>query len=496
MILPIISAILGYLAFKFYPLGFIFLVPFFIFLLQEKKLKRLLIGSFLFKFVLFLTLFYFIFEPIIWFLSFLIFLGFPFLFFIIRKYLGKKIGLLSLPVLFVIFDFLQAKYTILPTYLASAGNTLGSSPFLGLASMGGLLSLSIFVVLVNILIVATVLQFLGSQTSRRYLILGSSTSLILILVFSGILISQSQLQKNKIAYQKLPKKLKIAVLSNKKEFDKDFDIFESDFLSLQQRKTAQKLINQKLNPIKKEILQNKSFKIDLLIFPEDMIDIESWSDADLQAKTKFNIENAGVLIKAYRNLAKELNVYLLATLTTIQNKKRYNSAILFSPQGKIVDIYHKTHLTIGSEYYPFNWQPFYYKLVKEKLMKQGDLLALFDKRYRYQKGEVKIIKTKKFNFGSAICIEIHYPQQLRQLKRKGAQFICNPQNNCWLKLQGRDYLNMTTNLRKIESAQLKIPIIVSAREEKPKIILPYGKVASKDFSKDKDFALLFGEIRL
>ena len=74
-----------------------------------------------------------------------------------------------------------------------------------------------------------------------------------------------------------------------------------------------------MNLIKDEL---SGKKMDLVILPEDLIGIESWQDADVEAKNKFGIENGGLLIRAYRKLAQELNANLAVTLTTIQKKQK------------------------------------------------------------------------------------------------------------------------------------------------------------------------------
>ena len=62
-------------------------------------------------------------------------------------------------------------------------------------------------------------------------------------------------------------------------------------------------------------------KMDLVILPEDLIGIESWQDADVEAKNKFGIENGGLLIGAYRKLAQELNANLAVTRPLSKKQK-------------------------------------------------------------------------------------------------------------------------------------------------------------------------------
>ena len=173
MFLPIFSAILGILAFfpfNFsYIFGFVFLAPLFIFIFQEKKFWRLILGIFIFKIILSTVTLYFAFEPYGFLLSIFVFLGLPVSVFAIRNGLASLNNnprlsasikniirvyplLFLLPFLWIFFENLQAGYSFLPVYLGTVGNIFGNSPFLGLASIAGLNSLSFFAILVNILI--------------------------------------------------------------------------------------------------------------------------------------------------------------------------------------------------------------------------------------------------------------------------------------------------------------------------------------------------------
>jgi apolipoprotein N-acyltransferase len=236
------------------------------------------------------------------------------------------------------------------------------------------------------------------------------------------------------------------------------------------------MLNKTIAPIKKEF---ESKKLDLIILPEDMIDIEDWNGVDDEAKNKFNIESGGLLIQAYRNLAKELNANLMATFTTHQNGKTYNTTILFNRDGEIADIYNKSRLTFSSEYWPFgDWQPFYYKwLIK---LGYNDIVknnAVFDKNYRYEKGEGKILKIENNNvsFIPLICLEAHYPDEIKKKSNLGADFIVHTSSNRWIADGTKHFMKLTNNLRKIEAVWLKKPVVFNGREENAGIILPNGK---------------------
>lgn len=504
MFLPIFSAILGILAFfpfNFsYIFGFVFLAPLFIFIFQEKKIWRLILGIFIFKIILSTVTLYFAFEPYGFLLSIFVFLGLAIAVFLIKRLLSRFAKpsivnsqwsiVLLLPFLWIFFENLQAGYSFLPVYLGTVGNIFGNSPFLGLAAVAGLNTLSFFAVLINILIALAIFNFKKLSYKSNFAVI----VIVIIIVAAGWQISQIKLQQNSNFYSNQPRILKIGLVSNNEKFDEEFLIFKSDIFTDEEKELASLMIDEKLNLLRADL---RDKKLDLLILPEDMIDIEVWNDADKEAQEKFGISNAGILIKAYRNLAKELNTYLVATLTTIQDNKRYNSTLLFNSEGELVDIYSKSHLTIGGEYWPFdNWRPFYYDWLKKIMPKLDTENAIFNPAYQYTPGNKKLLKNENLSFASLICIEVHYPYEVKAFKNLGAQFISHTSSNRWIAIGLKNYLYLTDNLRKIEAVWLRIPILINGRYEKAGIITPAGKINVIDFeSPSKNYGLFTGEIK-
>jgi len=504
MFLPIFSAILGILAFfpfNFsYIFGFVFLAPLFIFIFQEKKFWRLILGIFIFKIILSTVTLYFAFEPYGFLLSIFVFLGLAIAVFLIKRLLSRFAKpsivnsqwsiVLLLPFLWIFFENLQAGYSFLPVYLGTVGNIFGNSPFLGLAAVAGLNTLSFFAVLINILIALAIFNFKKLSYKSNFAVI----VIVIIIVAAGWQISQIKLQQNSNFYGNRPNALKVGLISNNEKFDEEFLIFKSDIFTDEEKELASLMIDEKLNLLRADL---RDKKLDLLILPEDMIDIEVWNDADKEAQEKFGISNAGILIKAYRNLAKELNTYLVATLTTIQDNKRYNSTLLFNSEGELVDIYSKSHLTIGGEYWPFdNWRPFYYDWLKKIMPKLDTENAIFNPAYQYTPGNKKLLKNENLSFASLICIEVHYPYEVKAFKNLGAQFISHTSSNRWIAIGLKNYLYLTDNLRKIEAVWLKIPILINGRYEGAGVITPAGKINVIDFeSPSKNYGLFTGEIK-
>ena len=546
MFLVILSAGLGILSFSpfsfSYIFGFVFLVPIFIFLFKEEKFWRLIWGVFVFKIILATATLYFAFDPYGFLLSVFVFLGLPIAVFIIKhpplfkkefsflRNLRRRAGMVSersederadlpaeasaqageqaspgrwpgrsglrekkilfvLPFLWIFFENLQARYTFLPVFIGATGNIFGHSPFLGLAAFGGLNTLSFFAILVNILIAFIIFNFKKSSYKLNLTVI----IIIIVIVLVGWQISQIKLQQNFDFYSNQPRILKIGLVSNNEKFDEEFLIFKNDTFTESEKKLAKSMVDEKLNLLKTDLINKK---IDFLILPEEMIDIEIWNDTDKEAQEKFGISNDGLLIRSYADLAKELNAYLAATLTTIRDNRRYNTTVLFNREGKLVDIYDKSHLTIGGEYWPFGqWRPFYYDWLRKTTPTLDSESAIYNEVYRYTPGKRKLLKNENLSFASLICVEIHYPNEVKEFKNLGGQFISHTSSNRWISLGLKNYLYLTDNLRKIEAVWLKTPILINGRYEKAGIITPGGKIEAVNFENSaKDYGLFTGDV--
>ena len=166
--LPFFSAILAIFSFNtaWNFLILVALAPLFWFLIQEQKIWKLLAGTALFRLIFKLGTIYFVIDPILYFLSILIFLGLPISFYLIRRYWSSELAAPLLPILWIFWDYIEAQYAALPMTITMAGNALGNSPFLGLAKFDGIIGLTLFVALVNIFITFGWLEINGSRIKR------------------------------------------------------------------------------------------------------------------------------------------------------------------------------------------------------------------------------------------------------------------------------------------------------------------------------------------
>ena len=465
MFLPILSAILGIIAFlpiNFYPAGLVFLAPLFIFFLREQKLRRLILGTALFRLTFGLGTVYYTLEPIFWLTSLLIFFGLPISIWLIKKFSARFHSLfviryllfIALPFLWTVFDLLQARYSLLPTYIITAGNSLGSSPFVGLAGIGGLVLLTFFAASINTLIAATIAAppLTREEKKRGFILIG----VIAILIFSAYFISQYRLQKNASEYDNLPNSLKIAAISTNEKFERgQFEKLKAELSGKQ---------------------------LDLIVFPEDIFS----SRADLfDSQREF-----------FQNLAKELNADIITVFDTISEGKKYNSAILFGKNGEIAGVHNKNRLTFIGEYWPFgDWRLSFYDWLAKKNPKIKNY-AVFDIKNAYARGDTNMLKIKEANFAAAICLEIQYLFDIKKYRENSARFVVNPTSNRWIGKGAKHFLYISDNLKKIEAVWLKLPIVSGGVKDFAGIILPNGEAHFVDYENSpKNWGMFFGEIK-
>ena len=148
--------------------------------------------------------------------------------------------------------------------------------------------------------------------------------------------------------------------------------------------------------------------IRLLIWPESAL-----PSNDIRPDSAYGLRTARV--------AREHNVYLLAGGIRQEqdgSQRIYNSAFLFDPEGRMVDVYDKVHLTPYGEYIPLGkFMPFLGKAVQIADMSAGD--------------EMKVFRADAVQFGSLICFETLFPELSRQLVGRSAQFIVVISNLAW-----------------------------------------------------------------
>lgn len=431
MILPLISAILGIVAFSplnAYAIGFIFLIPLFVFYMKEYRFWRLIMGTILFRVLLLLGTVYYTLEPINWTWSIIIFLGLPLSVYGIKKYIQAWNMGIAIPFLWVLFDHLQAQYALVPTYIITAGNIVGSSPFVGVAKPFGIIALTALVAIVNGLFASAYCK----KGRARYILV------LLALLCIGTALRYSQVRLNRPSLIKnADTRITIASIAT----DKTFDL--SDAYALE-----------------RALMQAHA---DLIVLPESMIDELGNKDPE----------------RWYRETAKMLRTPIIATVQLERNGSRRVSTEVIEPDGSISGTHDKARLTFMGEYWPLgSWRPSFIDwLAAHDPQIKSYAIVNPDRPYVAGSKNILTVKVKgiSINIASLICMEVQYPYDLLFYKKAGAQLIITPTSNRWIDTGSAQFKYLTNNLRTIESVSMGIPLIVSGVNDDPGMITPDGK---------------------
>lgn len=139
----------------------------------------------------------------------------------------------------------------------------------------------------------------------------------------------------------------------------------------------------------------------------------------------------GRTMTSYRELARTNGVYLNcgSFLEKSEDPQRsYNTSVLISPKGEIIDIYRKIHLfdvSIGSQV----------------SAKESDSIVPGEKSV--------VVKTPLLDIGMTICYDLRFPELFRSLTDKGANLITTPA--AFTLFTGKDHWEPLLRARAIEN---------------------------------------------
>ena len=350
--------------------------------------------------------------------------------------------------------------------------------------------MSIFTVFINCLIAYAYFRY---DTRKNLKDTAHLVLIIVIILITAISVSQIVLKKNKENYESRKNTLTFISISSNKNFDEAL----KDIPTIVNEKDAvfiKEFIERRFKIIKNDLAGKNT---DLIIFPEDMIDAETWNYADAEAKEKFGITSSRFLIEAFRDVAKTQHAYVLTNLTLMKNGGRYNSEILFNPAGEIIDFYDKNNLVIGGEKWPFGeWHPFYFDLVDQynPASPRNALKPIFYPEYRYTPGtSANLLKIKNASIGTLICAEILYPERASDYSKRGADILIHSASNNWVSVGLDAYRASILEIYKIEAVWLQKPIILTGVDDYAGITLPDGTFKGLDYKKDSRGYVIYSD---
>jgi apolipoprotein N-acyltransferase len=173
------------------------------------------------------------------------------------------------------------------------------------------------------------------------------------------------------------------------------------------------------------------------------------------------------------SMVRRINAYLLAGSAEYPKfgKKQIrlksgNTALFFSPEGKILGQYLKIYLIPFGEYVPYEGVIKWPEFIVPKGMNSdlaGTDLVLFG-----------IDGTK---FGTLICSESLYPELARRMVNKGAGFLVNISNEAWFGKSALPY--QALSIAVFRAVENRVNLVRSTNTGISAFIDPYGRVTGR-----------------
>lgn len=174
-------------------------------------------------------------------------------------------------------------------------------------------------------------------------------------------------------------------------------------------------------------------KPDLIIWPETSYPGILWEDEDLFGRL--------------RDFIRRLGVPLLLGSVVKEGEDYYNSAILLSGSGEIVQQYRKVHLVPFGEYIPLRrFLPFLSQIVPIADFASGREYTVFPV------DPEKTVMKAQGHFSVLICFEDTVAELSRAFVRHGAQLLVNITNDAWFEDTKAPFLHLQSSVfRTIEN---------------------------------------------
>jgi apolipoprotein N-acyltransferase len=469
LILPLLSAALLILAFPRYNLGWLGWVAFVPLLsaISGRDMKQGFFQCFLCGMIFFALVFDWVLEvPGYTFLHHLllcVYMGLYFglfgvLFSLLCKRSGATIALFAAPFIWVFLEYVRSNMGFMALPYAWLGYTQHAYPLvIQIASVAGAYGVSWLLAMVNSAVAAFVLTILyrskainpqpNRPISNRGLIsiAGAAAFLAVLTVCYGIIV---------ISKPTMGKKLRVSVVQGNIEQAKKWD------------RSYRNYIIERYEELSRETSKDQP---GLVIWPE--------------AATPGFILNDHALLKRIMALVREMNTYFLVGSSEYPKFQKApfefdrsgNTALFFSPDGKVLGQYLKIRLLPFGEYLPYGetipWS--WVDVPKVKTTMPGK--------------EFTVFQCPTFRFSAPICWETIFPDLPREFVKRGAQFLVNITNEAWFgRSVGPQHYVISSVFRAVEN---RVYVVRCANTGISCFIDPYGRIVGR--VKDKNNQDLF-----
>jgi len=374
----------------------------------------------------------------------------------ITKRCGIVTGLISAPFLWVSLEYIRSNISFLSLPWNLLAHTQYRYPLLiQFASFTGAYGISFLMVLVNASLTLVVLLFLAEFRSVDIRGISKRAVCCVVLVTAGLTGLVILYGHATITTPLEGKELKMSVLQGNIDREKKGNPQEHA-----------EFIMQKYKDLTKQASKDHPT---LIVWPE-------------ASTPGFVLKNLA-LRKQIAALTNETQSYFLIGSSEYPKfirqqspgKKQFgNTAILFSPSGKILGQYLKIHLVPFGEEIPY-----------KRIIPWPHFIVPEDKKsFEIAGKEHTIFHIKDIKFGAVICWEVVFPQLIRKFVNAGAQCMINLTNEGWFGDSSAPYqMAAIVAFRAVEN---RVPFARAANTGISCFIDRYGRITGKVVQNNKD----------
>jgi apolipoprotein N-acyltransferase len=454
ILLSILSASLLTLAFPIFDLSFlawIGLVPFFL-AIRHKNLKATLGLSYLTGFGFFLGVFFWVtYTKGVTLLHYSIlglYLGLYFpLFVLFLSFISKKTELplvITAPAIFVAVEYLRSHAGFAALPMGLLGYTQQQNlPLIQMASFTGVYGVSFIIVLAN----AAIADLIGYWIEERKR--GERLGLKTPPIFRGAIVLAMILILWVVGYSSMPSSLP----------GKPFSVAVVQGNIPQEIKWKREYREQIISKYEKLSEEASRFHPQIIVWPE--------------ASTPGFIMSDRSLLQRMVLMVRRIDSYVLAGSAEYPKfgkrpieLRSGNTALFFSPEGKILGQYLKICLIPFGEYVPY-----------EGIIEWPEFIVPKGMNSNMAGTELTLFEVDGTKFGTLICSEVLYPELGRGMVNQGAGFLVNISNEGWFGKSAYSYQALSISV--FRAVENRVNLVRSTNTGVSGFIDPYGRVTAK-----------------
>jgi len=373
----------------------------------------------------------------------------------IKKYIGKRSGYLSLPFVWLGFEYIHTNWEFAHPWL-SFGNVFSiRTNWIQWYEYTGVIGGTLWVIIVNLLGFLLVKRWLEKKEIKKPALLTAGG--IIVPIVLSLLVKWNTENK----FKKIQKSYEVVIVQP------NIDPYNEKFVAggfLTQTNKFLQLASTKISP-----------NTDLVMFPETAMSYSFYED---------QFQRLSVYQK-YRDAILKWNTEILigaSTMKKFEDKRSkasrknedgtyteyYNTSLLLDKSLQI-NFIHKSKLVVGVEKIPYSD---YFPFLEDIAIDQGGTVGSLG-----EEDSVKIFNTASGAIAPIVCYESVYPEFVAEQCRNGAQLLCVITNDGWWgDTPGYKQHFSFSRLRAIENRRW---LVRSANTGKSGVISPTGEVISE-----------------